>query len=101
MSYEPFCILACPGGFTAIEGHIYGKGLTGYYNASAQRCSEDCNNYLNVTIKDEMRDCHGFCHGCHGFVHSESGQSCKLVSQRQPNANKTIKDFQFCSKFGK
>ena len=57
--------LECPDGFTALEGDIPGQGLTEYYNASLETCSDDCNDYQNVTI-DEMNN-------CHSFEHSEEG----------------------------
>ena len=96
MCYKPICILACPDGFTPIEGYIPGHGLIKYDNTSLQRCSEYCNDYQNETI-DVMSD-------CHGFEHNEPRQSCKLVSQLQPHVPQIPQDkdvSQFCSRIGK
>ena len=76
--------LACPDRFEAFDGDVRGGGLTGGYDASIQKCADDC------TARSD----------CNGFVHSEDQQSCKLVNEKQPTASKW-QDFQFCSKIGK
>ena len=89
--YQTFGISACPGGFTALDGDVPGSGLIGYYNASVEKCSGDCNDYQNITI-DGIKE-------CSGFEHSESKDSCKLLAQLKPNATK-YQDYQFCSHTG-
>ena len=89
---QTLCISACPDGFTAFDGDIPGPGLKGYYNASVQKCSNDCNDYWNTTFTG-IND-------CNGFEHSANKSSCKLVTQPKPTNNTKYQDFQFCSRFG-
>ena len=64
-----------------MDGDVSGGGLTGGYDATLQKCKNDC---------DARKD-------CYSFSHSISKQECKLMAESKPTHGKW-QDYQFCSK---
>ena len=62
-------------------GDVPGKGLTGKYSATLEKCTEDCNGRND----------------CNSFEYSTKLSQCKLLSEKDPTGPK-CGDFHFCAK---
>ena len=68
-----------------MDGSAPGNGLVGWYEASLQKCTADCNN---------NKDCNSF-----AYRHMEN-QQCKLMKDVTPTQENYSPnhDFQFCAR---
>ena len=73
--------IGCPNGFTDKVGDVPGKGLTGKYASTLEKCTEDCNGRND----------------CNSFEYSVKLSQCKLMSEKEPIGPK-CGDFHFCAK---